>query len=171
LLLLQSHNNSKMKKLIACLCIGVFILSLSAQSEHYARQKFSYRATAEEQQLLKTWYRNTQFTTPPAGPVNAIAEFQPMGGVLISYPLGIPVNLVSELSFITHVQVLVNTASDSNTAKNYFAASGVNMDNVSCWVIPHDSYWTRDYGPWFILDGNDEIGVVDFTYNRPTPER
>lgn len=64
--------------------------------------------------------------------------------------------------------MLVNTASDSNTAKTYFAASGVNMDNVSCWVVNHDSYWTRDYGPWFILDGNDEIGVVDFTYNRPT---
>ena len=157
-----------MKKLIVYLFFGIISFSTYAQSEHYARQNFSYRATAEEQELLKTWDCNTNFTTPPAGPVSAIAEFQPMGGVMISYPLGIPVNLVSELSFVTHVQVLVNTASDSNTAKTYFAASGVNMDNVSCWVVNHDSYWTRDYGPWFILDGNDEIGVVDFTYNRPT---
>lgn len=157
-----------MKKLIVYLFIGIISFTTYAQSEHYAKHNFSYSATPEEQQLLKTWYRNTNFTTPPTGPVSAIAEFQPMGGVMISYPLGIPVSLVSELSFITHVKVLVNTASDSNTAKTYFAASGVNMDNVSCWVIPHDSYWTRDYGPWFILDGNDEIGVVDFTYNRPS---
>lgn len=157
-----------MKRTLFCLLLGIITFTTFSQSEHYAKQAYTYRATQEEQQLLKTWYRNTQFTTPPAGPVTAIAEFQPMGGVMVAYPLGIPVNLVSELSFITKVKVLVNTASDSNTAKTYFAASGVNMDNVSCWVIPHDSYWTRDYGPWFIVDGNDEVGVVDFTYNRPT---
>lgn len=156
-----------MKKLLFGLLFGLISFTTFSQSEHYAKQAFPYRATAEEQQMLKTWYRNTEFTTPPPGPITAIAEFQPMGGVMIAYPLGIPVNLVSELSFITHVQVLVNNASDSNTAKTYFAANGVNMDNVSCWVVPHDSYWTRDYGPWFILNGNNEIGVVDFTYNRP----
>ena len=32
-----------------------------------------------------------------------------------------------------------------------------------------DSYWTRDYGPWWIVDGNGEVGIVDFTYNRPRP--
>ncbi len=157
-----------MKKLITVLIFGFITFVLSAQSEHYAQQKISYRATTEEQQLLKTWYRNTQSTTPPTGPISAIAEFQPMGGVMIAYPLGVPVSLISELSFITQVKVLVSNASDSNTVENFFAASGVNTDNVSYWVINHDSYWTRDYGPWFILDGNDQVGVVDFTYNRPS---
>ena len=129
---------------------------------------FPHHATAEEQQMLKTWYRNVKDGPVPAAPVTAIAEFQPMGGVMVAYPLGIPVNLVSELSFITKVKVLVYPASDSNTVKTYFASSGVNMDNVSFWVVNHDSYWTRDYGPWFIIDGNDRVGVVDFTYNRPT---
>ena len=32
-----------------------------------------------------------------------------------------------------------------------------------------DSYWTRDYGPWWVVDGNGDIGIVDFTYNRPRP--
>jgi len=157
-----------MKRILFCLLLGLISLTVFSQSEHYAKKTSPYHATAEEQQLLKTWYRNTQFTTPPAGPVTAIAEFQPMGGVMIAYPLGVPVSLVSELSFITQVKVLVSTASDSNTVETFFAASGVNTDNVSYWVIDHDSYWTRDYGPWFILDGNDQIGVVDFTYNRPS---
>lgn len=156
-----------MKRTLFCLLLGILSFTTLAQSEHYAKKTFPYHATAEEQQLLKTWYHNTKTTTPPPCPITAIAEFQPMGGVMIAYPLGIPVSLVSELSMVTNVKVLVNTASDSNTAKTYFASSGVNMDNVSCWVIPHDRYWTRDYGPWFILDGNNEIGIVDFTYNRP----
>lgn len=156
-----------MKKLLTTLLFCTLFLVSFSQSEHYAKPAFPYHATAEEQQMLKTWYRNVKDGPVPTAPVTAIAEFQPMGGVMVAYPLGIPVNLVSELSFITKVKVLVYPASDSNTVKTYFAASGVNMDNVSFWVINHDSYWTRDYGPWFIIDGNDQVGVVDFTYNRP----
>lgn len=157
-----------MKKLLVSFICVFISFSIYAQSEYYAKQAFPYRATAEEQQMLKTWYHNTKTTTPPPSPITALAEFQPMGGVMIAYPLGIPVNLVSELSMITQVKVLVYPASDSNTVKTYFASNGVNMDNVGFWVVNHDSYWTRDYGPWFILDGNNEIGVVDFTYNRPS---
>ena len=157
-----------MKKLLTTLLFCTLFLVSFSQSEHYAKPAFPYHATAEEQQMLKTWYRNVKDGPVPTAPVTAIAEFQPMGGVMVAYPLGIPVNLVSELSFITKVKVLVYPASDSNTVKTYFASSGVNMDNVSFWVVNHDSYWTRDYGPWFIIDGNDRVGVVDFTYNRPT---
>jgi len=157
-----------MKRFLFCLLFSTICLVIYSQSEHYAQPAFSYHATAEEQQLLKTWYRNVKEGPVPTAPVTAIAEFQPMGGVMVAYPLGIPVTLVSELSFITKVQVLVYPASDSNTVKTYFAASGVNMDNIGFWVVDHDSYWTRDYGPWFILDGNDQVGVIDFTYNRPS---
>lgn len=156
-----------MKKLLATLLFCTLFLVSFSQSEHYAKPAFPYHATAEEQQMLMTWYRNVKDGPVPTAPVTAIAEFQPMGGVMVAYPLGIPVNLVSELSFITKVKVLVYPASDSNTVKTYFASSGVNMDNVSFWVIDHDSYWTRDYGPWFIVDGDDRVGIVDFTYNRP----
>lgn len=158
-----------MKRILYVFVGIVLTMSVFAQSEHYdIHPKFTHHATPEEQQLLKTWYRNVQATTPPTGPVSAIAEFQPMGGVMIAYPLGIPVNLVSELSFVTSVKVLVSSAYDSLSAKSYFTSNGVNMSNVQFWLINHDSYWTRDYGPWFVLDGNDQIGVVDFTYNRPS---
>ena len=158
----------KLKKLLTSLLFCALGFVTFSQSEHYAQPAFPYHATAEEQQMLKTWYKNVKDGPAPTAPVTAIAEFQPMGGVMVAYPLGIPVNLVSELSLITKVKVLVYPASDSNTVKTYFAASGVNMSNVGFWVINHDSYWTRDYGPWFIIDGNDHVGVVDFTYNRPS---
>jgi agmatine/peptidylarginine deiminase len=90
-----------------------------------------------------------------------------MGGVMIAYPLGIPIELVRELSQITQVKVIVDTPSDSMQASNYFNNNQVNMANVSFWLIQHDSYWTRDYGPWFVVDGQDSVRVIDFVYNRP----
>ncbi len=146
----------------------LFSFAVQGQEEHYRIQsKFSYAPTAAERQMLPTWYKQVRSGTTPNAPVTALAEFDNMGGVLIAYPLGIPVNLVSELSMITSVKVMVYPATDSNTAKTYFQSSGVNMANIEFWVINHDTYWVRDFGPWFIVDGNDEIGVVDFTYNRP----
>jgi len=47
--------------------------------------------------------------------------------------------------------------------------NGVNMNNVEFIIGPTDSYWTRDYGPWWVVDGNNNMSVVDFTYNRPRP--
>lgn len=150
----------------------VFVGIAFAQNEHIhydIHPKFPHHATAEEQQMIPWLSQQAHLRDAvyPAAPVNAIAEFQPMGGVMIGYPLGIPVSLVRELSQITQVRVLVNSASDSNQAKNYFNNQQVNMANVRFWLIQHDSYWTRDYGPWFVLDGHDSIGVVDFVYNRP----
>ena len=43
------------------------------------------------------------------------------------------------------------------------------MDNVQCIVGSTDSYWTRDYGPWWVVDGDRQVSIVDFTYNRPRP--
>ena len=43
------------------------------------------------------------------------------------------------------------------------------MDNCEFLLEPTDSYWCRDFGPWFIFNGNDELGVINFPYNRPRP--
>lgn len=161
-----------MKKTILTGLTLLLLGAVYAQNEHIhydIHPKFPHHATAEEQQMIPWLSQQAHLRDAvyPAAPVNAIAEFQPMGGVMIGYPLGIPVSLVRELSQITQVRVLVNSASDSNQAKNYFNNQQVNMANVRFWLIQHDSYWTRDYGPWFVLDGHDSIGVVDFVYNRP----
>ena len=43
------------------------------------------------------------------------------------------------------------------------------MDNVEFVIGSTDSYWTRDYRSWWVVDGNRNVSVVDFTYNRPRP--
>ncbi len=157
-----------LKKFILFITICTLYAIAYGQSEHYdVHSKFTHEATPAERVLLQHWYQNAKSTTPPVAPVTAISEFQPMSGVLIAYPLGIPVSLVRELSLVTQVTVIVSSGQDSTSAKYFFASNGVNSGNVRYWLVNHDSYWVRDYGPWFILDGNDQIGIVDFTYNRP----
>ena len=157
---------------------GLFLLSmicfatLFAQNEqkHYdIHPKFPHHATAEERQMIPYLSQQAHLrdAQTPTAPVTAVAEFQPMGGVMIAYPLGVPVALVRELSQITQVKILVDDASDSAEAAQYFTTSQVNMTNVQFWLINHDSYWVRDYGPWFIIDGHDSVNVIDFVYNRP----
>ncbi len=41
------------------------------------------------------------------------------------------------------------------------------MDRVEWVVRNNDTIWTRDYGPWFVFDGNGDVGIIDHTYNRP----
>tara|TARA_B110000438_G_scaffold114278_1_gene112028 strand:+ start:2885 stop:4156 length:1272 start_codon:yes stop_codon:yes gene_type:complete len=107
-------------------------------------------------------------TDPPPAPVRAIAEYEPMQGVLIRYPLGISTSLVKELAEDDIVYCLVSSGLQ-NSAYNSLNNGNVNMDNVEFITGSTDSHWTRDYGPWWVVDGNGDFAIVDFTYNRPRP--
>ncbi len=107
-------------------------------------------------------------TPPPPAPVRPVAEFEPASHVLIRYPLGIPVSLVVQLANTAQVICIVSS-SQQNAATSAFNNAGVNMANVSFMNAATDSYWTRDYGPWFVYDGNGIFSVMDFVYNRPRP--
>ena len=107
-------------------------------------------------------------TDPPLGPIRAIAEYEPMQGVLIRYPLGISLSLVRELAEDDIVYCLVSN-NLQNSAYNSFNNANINMDNIEFITGSTDSHWTRDYGPWWVLDGNGDYAIVDFTYNRPRP--
>ena len=125
--------------------------------------------TLNQESIGYAWdYRFTE-TPPPASPVRPIAEFEPSSHVIIRYPLGIPLSLVTHLSNTADVICLVSSNSTMNSATTAFTNAGVNMDRVSFMIAATDSYWTRDYSPWFIFDGNGDYGVVDFRYNRPRP--
>jgi len=107
-------------------------------------------------------------TDPPQGPIRNIAEFERMQGVLIRYPFGIPTSMIEEMANDVTIYCLVSSGSQ-NSAYNSMNNAGVNMSNVEFITGSTDSYWTRDYGPWWVVDGNRDVGVVDFTYNRPRP--
>jgi agmatine/peptidylarginine deiminase len=109
-------------------------------------------------------------TDPPPGPVRNVAEFERMEGVLIRYPFGISYTVVAALSQVTMVTTIVLNQSEQNYVTGQYSTHGVNMANCNFLIAPTDSYWTRDYGPWYIFYGNDQPGIVDFIYNRPRPK-
>ena len=106
-------------------------------------------------------------TPPPTGEVRFPGEYEPMQAVMIVYPLGIPVELVKEMAEDCKV-ITVVTSYEQNYAANDFQAAGVNMANVEFLNASTDSYWIRDFGPWYIFNGK-EPAIVDNKYNRPRP--
>ncbi len=97
------------------------------------------------------------------------AEFEPMQGVLIRYPFGISYDIIKEMAEDVNVVTIVASISEKNTVQTQYQSHGVDVSHCTYLIAPTDSYWTRDYGPWFIINEESMQGVVDFTYNRPRP--
>jgi agmatine/peptidylarginine deiminase len=103
---------------------------------------------------------------PPMEPVRNCGEWEPCTGVLIRYPLGLPYSLLRDFDDDVILHVVVSSG-NLNSAQNNLANNGVDMDKVEFLVKPNDSIWVRDYGPWFVFDGNLDITIIDHFYNRP----
>ncbi|MCK4311616.1 MAG: agmatine deiminase family protein [Candidatus Cloacimonetes bacterium] len=123
----------------------------------------------EEAQQQFDFRRDFYPTDPPIGPVRNVAEFEPMEGVLIRYPFGIYYNLIAEMSQETVVTTIVLNQYQEDLVTNNYTNNGVNLANCNFLHAPTDSWWTRDYGPWYVVDGNNQVGIVNFPYNRPRP--
>ena len=148
---------------VACLLTWVNGQAL-AQDKKPDWRKLHYLSEKE----MLSGEKSTLFTetNPPSGDyVRFPAEFEPMQAVTIRYPLGIPTSLVKQLSERTKVYVIV-TSQNQNSARNTFQNAGCNMNNITYYNMTTDSYWVRDYGPWYIF--NDLTpAIVDNVYNRP----
>ncbi len=128
-----------------------------------------HELTPEELLILDEIGAGHRTTPPPTSqPVRGAAEFDRMQGVLIRYPLGISTAIVREMAEDVTVYCIV-TASQQQQAYNTFQAAGVNMSHVVFFNANSDSYWTRDYGPWFIYENDHDCGIIDTIYNRPRP--
>ena len=154
--------------LIAFVVFGFMLQRSFAQKTDETGQKvFTHHMTPEEELKKGEIGKNFIATPPPTGPVYNVAEFNRMQAVLVRYPFGISYAIIAEMSQDLNVVTIVASASQQTTVTNNYIANGVNIANCSFLIAPSNSYWTRDYGPWFVFDGNDEPGIVDFPYNRP----
>ena len=107
--------------------------------------------------------RNNPRTAPPTGPVRAAAEWDESQGV---FCLWSNATLMQELASDNTLYVITT---DTTWWNNWLSSNGVNMSNVQYLVASTNTFWVRDYGPWFIWDGNQDFGLVDNVYNRPRP--
>ena len=160
--------------------IILFLLVLIASFELYSDYPDLEKWQKENPNSLPHWMtpeeelrkdeigRDFYETDPPEGDVRNIAEFEPMEGVLIRYPFGLPYAVIAEMSEDIMVTTIVANQSQENTVRSHYSSNGVNLDNCNFLHAPSDSYWTRDYGPWYIAVDND-VSIVNFPYNRPRP--
>ena len=166
----NSRKLSNMNKVkfafLACLLTCANLLAFAQDTVRPDWRGLHY--LSEEEML--SGERSTLFneTNPPSGSyVRFPAEFEPMQAVMIRYPLGIPVSLVKQLSQRTKVYVIV-TSQYQTSARITLQNAGCNMSNITYYNMSTDSYWVRDYGPWYIF--NDlQPAIVDNVYNRPRP--
>lgn len=135
------------------------------------------RTLTEEERLR--WHEVGMFfqpTPPPETVYRSIAEFERNEGVLVRYSdprtgaaLAWPLDLIAALSEHVMVYTLVVDDFVRNHATNAFASAGVLMENVRFFEFPTNSVWTRDYGPFYVVDEQYRISIVDFMYDRPRP--
>jgi len=125
--------------------------------------------SAEEAELYKSVDMQLVTTAAPSGELRPIAEYEPAEAVLVRYPFGIPFSLIKEMAKDVKVITIVANTSEKNTVLNQYNSNGVNTANCDFLIAASDSYWTRDYGPWFMAINNHDVGIYDFTYNRPRP--
>jgi agmatine/peptidylarginine deiminase len=108
-------------------------------------------------------------TDPPSGVVRNVEEFGPTESVLIRYPFGLPMNLIKEMAVDDTVITIVSSASQQASVTSQYQSNGLNLSHCKFLISSTDTYWTRDYGPWFVTYGDKQVGIVDFPYNRPRP--
>jgi agmatine deiminase len=145
----------------------LFVIAVLLPSIYAEQSSFSIHQNNSE---ISISYEDTFLALDsPPGPLRNIAEFEPMQGVLIRYPLGISYQIIAELSNDVQVVTIVSSISQQNTVESLYINNGVDINNCSFLIAPSNTHWTRDYGPWFIFNGDDELAVVDFEYNRPRP--
>ena len=154
-----------MKKLFSLITILALAAVMTVQAQDRKPDWARWHYLSEEE--MNTPVRNEMFveTDPPTGEPRFVGEFEPMQGVMIRYPLGIPTSLVVDLANNCHVYCITT---QQGSAQSSFQNAGVNMNNVTFVNAPSDSYWVRDYGPWYIFEDKNPA-IVDNRYNRPRP--
>ena len=156
-----------MKKTLSVITLLLLMAATTLQAQDKKPDWMRWHYLSEEEMYDTSRGLNFVETNPPAGEPRFVAEFEPMQGVMIRYPLGIPTSLVAQLADNCQVYCIVS-ASNQSQAQNAFQSAGVNMNKVTFVNAQSDSYWVRDYGPWYIFEDRNPA-IVDNIYNRPRP--
>lgn len=147
---------------------------MSPNRDSLWQQKYGNKPThwvqEKDREAHKSFIANYKSVSNRAKPTDprSCAEFEPVEAVAIAYPgeFGFSLNLLEELTKSVKVLVLA-PSSNHNSIKSQLQNANVEMDSIEfISVTKSDSYWTRDYGPWCIAEGEEKISIVDFTYNR-----
>jgi agmatine/peptidylarginine deiminase len=113
-------------------------------------------------------------TPPPVGPIQCVAEYEPMDGICLSWAgtsgqLTIVAQMAARITTDGNAIAYVGITSGTQAAASaQISAQGADMSKVQFVNIARDTIWIRDYGPRYCYEGNVRV-VTDHQYNRPRP--
>ena len=137
-----------------------------------AAQDLPHNLTDDEKNRLHEIGRNLTITDPPDSILYAPAEFDSIAGILFAWEAytTLLIQLVKEVAEEDTAWVVVDNTSEQNSVFNTLNNANVNMNHVVFEVVPTNSVWIRDYGPWWIYEPDNRRAIIDLTYNRPRPQ-
>ena len=148
------------------------ILSIFLAANVMAQTILPNGLTREELGRLQTYLPpeiETAYQTPPPNPVRAMAEWEELSGLMITWAgyYDILKEIVRYAQDECRVYIV---CSDSNQVKAYLNANGVPITRITFLIKPYDSIWCRDYGPSTVYEEDtDSLFFDDWIYNRPRP--
>ena len=87
-----------MKKLFSLITILALTTVMTVQAQNRKPDWARWHYLSEEEMNTPVRAINFTETPPPTGEPRFVGEFEPMQGVMIRYPLGIPTSLVVDLA-------------------------------------------------------------------------
>jgi agmatine deiminase len=124
------------------------------------------RGFAPQEQQLRTAFQISAKAGPlPIGPIQSLGEWEDADAILTLWPNP---SYLKALSDNGKVILLADDETSSDWWKNYLASKNISAANFTYFSVPTDSIWIRDYGPFWIVDGNGVLASVDTVYNRPS---
>ena len=135
-------------------------------------QSLPHNLSEDEKKRLYEIGINRTITDPPDSIIYAPAEFDTVAGILFAWEAysTLLTDLIKEVAEDDTAWVIVDNSTEQNSVYSTLTNANVNMDHVVFEVVPTNSVWIRDYGPWWIYEPGDKRGIIDLTYNRPRPQ-
>ena len=137
----------------------------------FAQEVLPKGLTDAERNLIPSYqFRSLNRTPPPASDVRAMAEWEEVEYLVITWQPGFP-NILRQIveAAVNECNVIIVTENETSVA-NFLTSEGVDLTNVQFLDVPWDSIWIRDYGGNTVYTEDvGERALVDWIYNRPRP--
>ena len=126
-------------------------------------------ATALSQTQSSPITQNINFNEKPPKPIRQPAQFEPIEGVIIKFPF-VPLSLIKEMAEDIEVVTIVENEAAKNFVKLQYMLFGIDLSHCSFLFAETEDFCPRDWGPQFIFNGNNELGVVDLKLPYYSPQ-
>lgn len=144
--------------LIVTLFAGTALAQTPSLNEKQALKKPTPEQILERQSLNPA----PAAMAPPPGPVHCVAEWEESEGILTLWQNA---DLMYKLQQEHQVYIPVDNQTQEDNWITYLNNHSIPLTNFHFLYINTNTIWTRDYGPWFIWDANNEMGIVNYTCN------